>query len=130
MIDALQRVFPAALVARFLSAGAAVAVAGAATLYLLVDVCGLHYLLGAVGSWATAMYLSYVSNSRWVFRAALSITGIWKFTSTRLVTTAIGFGLYAVFVEMGLWYMAASVASTVAVTLGNYLASRYLVWHQ
>jgi putative flippase GtrA len=99
-------------------------------LYLLVDVCGLHYLLGGVGSWAAATYLSYVSNARWVFRAALSLTGIWRFVSTRLAATAIGFGLYTVFVESGLWYMAASVASTIVVTIGNYLASRYWIWHQ
>ena len=130
MIDTLQRVFPVALVARFLSAGMAAAVASLALLYLLVDVCGLHYLLGGVGSWAAATYLSYVSNARWVFRAALSLTGIWRFVSTRLAATAIGFGLYTVFVEMGLWYIAASVASTIVVTIGNYLASRYWIWHQ
>jgi len=130
MIDTLQRVFPVALVARFLSAGVAAAVASLALLYLLVDVCGLHYLLGGVGSWAAATYLSYVSNARWVFRAALSLTGIWRFVSTRLAATAIGFGLYTVFVESGLWYMAASVASTIVVTIGNYLASRYWIWHQ
>lgn len=123
-----KHIFPAKLVARFAIVGVAAAIVSLVVLWLAVDKAGLHYIVGGIFSWATATYLAYVGNAGWVFRVYLNWRGVARFVSSRGATTVIGFGLYAVFVEVGIWYMAASVLSTAVVTFGNYITARYWVW--
>lgn len=118
------------LFARFCTVGAAAAVIGMVVLYLAVDVCGMHYLAGGGVSWAASTGIGYAWNTRHVFRAAFSMDSLWKFVSSRGVALGIGIVIYAAFVEAGIWYMAASMLSTVAVTFGNFVVARWWVWKQ
>lgn len=118
------------LFVRFCTVGAAAAVIGMVVLYLAVDMCGLHYLVGGGLSWAASTSIGYVWNTQHVFRAAFSVDSLWKFISSRGAALAVGVGIYVVFVEMGIWYMAASVLSTVVVTGGNFVVARWWVWKQ
>lgn len=118
------------LFARYCTVGAVAAVIGMVVLYLAVDVCGLHYLVGGGLSWSASTGIGYVWNTQHVFRATFSADSLWKFVSSRGATLAVGVGIYVVFVESGIWYMAASVLSTVVVTFGNFVVARWWVWKQ
>jgi len=115
---------------RFVIVGGGAALVSLGLLYFLVSICGFHYLAGGVLSWAVATYFAYAGNANWTFKAFLGIRGAAKFVFSRAGTTVIGFGLYVVFVETGIWYLFASMMSTAVVTLGNFFIARYWVWHQ
>ena len=130
MMDFIKRHFPRRLTIRFVIVGGGAALVSIGLLYFLVSICGLHYMAGGVVSWAIATYLAYVGNSGWTFNSFLGTRGAAKFIFSRAGTTVIGFCLYVVFVETGIWYLIAPMMSTAVVTGGNFFIARYWVWHQ
>ena len=122
-------IFPLQKLIRFCLVGGAGGLIGLGILYLCKGIFGLHYLTaGAISCLSTYIFV-YLSNSKFTFGHLPGIKGFGKFIVGNLGTASVGFGLYALFIEVfDIWYMLASILSTISITLVNFLIARYWVW--
>ncbi|MBQ9399321.1 MAG: GtrA family protein [Bacteroidales bacterium] len=102
------------------------------SLWLLTEVCGLHYMASAAIAFLLGLICNYVLSTRWVFGES-RIRSKWAEFAAFAVIGVIGLGLNELIIWvgtdlLGLHYMLSKVISTVIVFFWNFLARRFLVF--
>ncbi len=102
---------------------------------LLDTVLEINELVANVISWILAVSFAYVTNRIWVFRSRATGKAVYKeaaaFYAGRLATLGIEEGALLVFVTwLSFDSTVVKVAAQVAVLVGNYLLSKFLIFKQ
>lgn len=102
------------------------------SLWLLTEVCGLHYMLSAAVAFLLGLTCNYLLSTRFVFGES-RLGSRWAEFLAFAVIGVIGLGLNELIIWLatdviGLHYMLGKVISTVIVFFWNFLARRFLVF--
>ena len=107
-----------------------------ATLYLLTEAVGLHYLISATIGFMLTGAVIFVVQTRWTFgdtkRKDRTVTiSLGKFLATRGLSELIYLGLLALFTErLGLWYiLSAAIAMCLAFPI-KYVIDSWWIWNR
>ena len=104
--------------------------------FILFDtVLGINELLANIFSWILAVGFAYITNRIWVFcseaRGKAILREILSFYSGRLLTLAMEEGFLLIFVTwLGLNSTLIKTAAQVAVLVGNYLISKFIIFRK
>ena len=104
--------------------------------FVLFDaVLGINELVANILSWILAVGFAYITNRIWVFcsqaRGKAIFREIIAFYSGRLLTLAMEEGLLLIFVTwLGLGSVLIKTAAQVAVLIGNYLISKFIIFRK
>ena len=113
----------------FASVGAAGALLKLATMYLLTDLAGFHYLLSYVLSFVLVVTHNYLLNSQWTFRTSGSAQGLGRYALVSSFSALLKMALVFVLTELaGLWYLASTAISILAGFVASYGLSLRWVW--
>lgn len=120
------------LVRYFFVGGAAFAV-DFGLLWVLTDVCGVHYLLSAILSFVAGLTVNYLLSVWWVFNVHALNSRLEEFAAFGLIGV-LGLGLNEAMIWcateiMGLHYLTSKIVSAVVVFFWNFLARKYLLFH-
>lgn len=102
--------------------------------FVLFDsVLGMNALLANVLSWVLAVGFAYITNRIWVFCSRTKGRSLWQevvaFYSGRLLTLGIEEALLLIFVTwLDLNSTMVKIVAQVAVLVGNYLISKFLIF--
>lgn len=103
-------------------------------LWLLTDVCGLHYLIGAAAGYIAGLVITYLLSIRWIFDKRRMNSQVAEFGIFALIGLAgllLTQGLMYVFTDLWLGeshYLLAKVFTTVIVSLFNFLLKKYFLF--
>ena len=128
--------------ARYVIVGLIGALIQTTTLYVWVDVFGLHdtYLVGVVVGFCVALAVTFTLQKYWTFRDGVherTPRQLFWYTSIALVSVALNALLLALakatFESVGLdffhgWYLAAQICVTGLVALSSFLANRTITF--
>ena len=104
--------------------------------FVLFDaVLGINELVANILSWILAVGFAYITNRIWVFCSQAQGKAIFReiitFYSGRLLTLAMEEGLLLIFVTwLGLGSVLIKTAAQVAVLIGNYLISKFIIFRK
>ncbi len=119
---------------RYLLAGGLAFAVDFGLLYFCKEHLGLHYLVANLISYGGGLALTYLLNTRWVFDyrkyKKKTLLELAIFNAIVLAGLALNQVLMLGFVEwMELHYLQAKIVASVAVTLFNYVAKKYILFH-
>ena len=119
---------------RYFFVGSAAFAVDFGLLWTLTDWCGVHYLLSAGISFAAGLTVNYMLSIWWVFNDHVLSSRIVEFALFGLIGL-IGLGLNEAILwgatELaGIHYLSAKIISTVVVFLWNFLARKFLLFHE
>jgi dolichol-phosphate mannosyltransferase len=117
---------------KFLTVGASGALIGLATLWLLTELAGWHYLLSYLVAFILSVGNNYLWNSLWTFKDKQAhFTGLSKYALVSLGTLGLREAMMYIFTDIGgIWYMASAVLVTVLAASVNFVLSRRFVWNK
>ena len=117
---------------KFLTVGASGTVISLATLWLLTDLAGWHYLLSYPVAFVLSVSNNYLWNSLWTFKDKQAhFAGLGKYALVSLGTLTLREAMMYLFTDIGgMWYMASAILVTVVVCLINFILSRKFVWNK
>lgn len=126
MTSPILRLFAEAL--RFIGVGSVGVALYYAVLWFLTELVGLWYFASAVFASLASFSTLFVLQKYWTFRERdtsrihqqFRAYALWSTTSMVLNLVF----LYSLVEYLGLWYLAAQVVSTIALTLASYVVSR------
>ena len=101
-------------------------------LFLLTDVCGIHYLLSATISFILGLITNYLLSISWVFNNH-TMGNRWAEFLVFAIIGVIGLGLNALIMyvctdKMGIHYMVSKIISTVIVFFWNFFARKIVLF--
>lgn len=102
---------------------------------LFEKILHIHELIANVLSWIFAVGFAYITNRRWVFRSNTKGRALWaeacSFYSGRLLTLGFEEGFLLVFATwLSFNSTAVKLIAQVAVLIGNYILSKYLIFRK
>ena len=113
----------------FASVGAVGALLKLATMYLLTDLAGLHYLLSYVLSFVIVVTHNYLLNSRWTFQMSGSAQRLGRYAIVSMLSALLKMALVYVLTDVaGFWYLASTAISILAGFVASYALSLRWVW--
>lgn len=123
----IQAGLPVAELLRFAVVGTVCFLSGIASLYLLTDVVGLHYLISMSISLLIVSLLGWLLNRAWTFKSrSLQVKAeIGRYVAVNLAGYGATLVLMALLVSgLGIHYLGASVVVAILMMLVNYLAHK------
>ena len=119
--------------AKFIIVGGTAGAVGYATLWLLADLFGIHYLISSAGAFVVCVPTGYLGNWLWTFRSKRKLA--YKQASYAMYLALHGSNLVAIeaitalLVEvLGLHYMLSVLAAALALAPINYVVCRRWVF--
>ncbi len=104
------------------------------SLWLLTEVCHLHYLVSAVIAFLLGLTCNYILSTSWVF-GDRRMKNRWAEFSVFAIIGVIGLGLNELIMYVGceklhLHYMVAKLVSTAIVFFWNFFARKFILFNQ
>ena len=102
-----------------------------ASMFIMVELVHLHYLVAYVASFVLVVSSNYVWNSLWTFRQKTTTSGFAKYTLISSASLGMREGLMYLLTDIwGLWYMISTAVLIFAGFLFNYSLGRRWVWQR
>jgi putative flippase GtrA len=119
----------------YLVFGALTTAVNTGVFWLCAHPLGMDALPSTMIAWLVAVIFAYITNRIWVFcsqaRGKAIFREILSFYSGRLLTLAMEEGLLLIFVTwLGLGSTLVKTAAQVAVLVGNYLISKFIIFRK
>jgi putative flippase GtrA len=118
---------------RYFFVGGAAFLVDYGSLWLLTDVCGLHYLLSAAIAFILGLICNYVLSTAWVFDNN-KLKNRWMEFAVFALIGIIGLGLNELIMYVGtdvlhMHYMLSKLVSTALVFFWNFFARKFVLFN-